>query len=288
MGKVIVLTDSTSDVPQNIREQLGIEMVPLKIEIDGETYLDNVTLDSEAFYEKLAASSALPKTSQPSPAEFMEAYQRILSREPEASILSFHLSSQFSGTYQSALIASSMLEEQADITVIDSKSASYGFGVRVVKAAEMALAGESKEDIMKEMERLEKNTEVLFLVDTLEYLQKGGRIGRASAMIGTLLNIKPILSIDKEGFVTSLDKVRGTKKAMNRILELLEQNFGTEEPVAVIMAWAGPGKDAANQLHELVKAKFNVQKTDYTFIGPVIGNHAGPGTSAVFMYRLKG
>lgn len=288
MGKIVIVTDSTSDIPQSVRDPLGIEMVPLKIEIDGVTYLDNVTLDPETFYEKLAASSALPKTSQPSPAEFVEAYQRILEREPGATILSFHLSSQFSGTYQSALIASSMLEEQADITVIDSKSASYGFGVRVVKAAEMARAGESKEAILEEMSRLEHNTEVYFLVETLEYLQKGGRIGRASAMIGTLLNIKPILSIDRDGFVTSVDKIRGTKKAMNRIVDLLGQSFGPEEPVAVIMAWAGPGKQAAMDLHELVKGRFNVQKTDYTFIGPVIGNHAGPGTSAVFMYRLKG
>ncbi|QAY65536.1 DegV family protein [Paenibacillus protaetiae] len=287
MGKIIIMTDSTSDIPQEVRERLQIEMIPLKIEIDGVTYLDNVTLDPDSFYEKLAAASALPKTSQPSPTEFVEAFQRILQQEPDASIISFHLSSEFSGTYQSALIAYSMLEEQADITIIDSKSASYGFGARVVKAAEMALEGESKEAILEEVSRLEKETEVFFLVDTLEYLQKGGRIGRASAIIGTLLNIKPILSIDKDGFVTSVDKVRGTKKAMNRIIELLHQKFDPQEPVAIIMAWAGR-KDAAMDLHELVKNSFNVQKTDFTTIGPVIGNHAGPGTSAVFMYKLKG
>ncbi|MFD1952746.1 DegV family protein [Paenibacillus thailandensis] len=288
MGKVIILTDSTSDVPEKVRKQLGIEMVPLKIEIDGVGYLDNVTLDPGTFYEKLKASKELPRTSQPSPAEFMEAYQRILQREPGASIIAFTLSSQFSGTYQSALIAGSMLEEQADITVIDSKSASYGFGVRVVRAAEMAQAGASKEEILEEAKRLEENTELYFLVDTLEYLQKGGRIGRASAMIGTLLNIKPILTIDRDGFVNSADKIRGTKKAMNRILDMLGETFTPEEPVAVIMAWTSDGEETAKNLHELLQGRFNVRKTDDTFIGPVIGNYVGSGTAAVFMYRLKG
>lgn len=284
MGKIRIVTDSTADIAAELRNELGIEMVPLRVLFGEETFLDAVTIDSEQFYEKLATASAMPTTSQPTPNEFSEVYERILQEDPEATIISLHLASVLSGTYQSAVIGSSMVEQEADITVIDSKSASYGFGTRVVKAARMALAGESKEAILAEIDRLEREMGLYFLVDTLEFLQKGGRIGKASALIGSILNIKPILSLEKEGTVYSVDKVRGTKKAMQRILELLEQRYGSD-PVSITIAWTH-GNETAMELCELVKSRFNVQSVDYTTIGAVIGTHVGPGTSAVFMYRV--
>ncbi|MFX3633317.1 MAG: DegV family protein [Candidatus Pristimantibacillus sp.] len=284
MGKIRIVTDSTGDIPLQVREELGIEMVPLKVLFGEETYLDAVTIKSEQFYEKLASSSALPTTSQPSPVEFQELYERILQEDPEAVIISIHLSAALSGTYQSAIIAQSMLDGDPDVTIIDSRSASYGFGVRVVAAARMAQAGESKEAILAEIERLERETDLFFLVDTLEYLQKGGRIGKASALIGSILNIKPILSLEKDGTVHSVDKVRGTKKAMNRITDLLEQRF-SKDPVGMTIAWT-QGEDVAMELSELLKSRLNVQTVNYTRIGAVIGTHVGPGTSAVFMYRV--
>lgn len=284
MGKVRIVTDSTADIPAEVRERLGIELVPLKVIFGQETYLDAVTINSEQFYEKLAQSSALPTTSQPSPLDFAEVYQRLLAEDAESPIISIHLSAALSGTYQSAVIAESMLEEKSDITIIDSKSTSFGMGMRVLKAAEMAKAGESKERILEEIKRLEGELKLYFLVDTLEYLQKGGRIGKASALIGSILNIKPILSLDPDGIVHAVDKVRGSKKAMARIVELLKQSFG-DEPVAITIAWTH-GEDTAMELCELVKNNFNVQEIGYTTLGAVIGTHAGPGTSAVFMYRL--
>lgn len=231
MGKVRIVTDSTSDIPEEVKKRLGISVVPLKVLFGEETFLDAVTITSEQFYEKLAQSSVLPTTSQPSPNEFSEVYERLIAEDADSPIISIHLSAALSGTYQSAVIAHSMLEQEADITIIDSKSASYGFGLRVVRAAEMAQAGESKERIIEEIERLERSTNLYFLVDTLEYLQKGGRIGKASALIGSILNIKPILSLDKEGVVLAVDKVRGSKKAMARIIELLKQTYGDERSV---------------------------------------------------------
>ena len=191
-----------------------------------ETYLDGVTIGKEQFYEKLIASPVLPTTSQPSPAEFLEVYERILHDDPQAIIISIHLASVLSGTYQSGVIAKSMLDEQADMTVIDSKTASYGYGIQVVTAARMAREGASKEAILAEVARLQKELSLYFLVDSLEYLQKGGRIGKAAALFGSILNIKPILSLDQEGTVQSVDKVRGTKKAMQRIMEMLDKDFG--------------------------------------------------------------
>ncbi|WP_054028078.1 DegV family protein [Bacillus sp. FJAT-28004] len=284
MGKVRIVTDSTSDIPEEVKERLGISVVPLKVLFGEETFLDAVTITSEQFYEKLEQSSVLPTTSQPSPNEFSDVYERLISEDADSPIISIHLSAALSGTYQSAVIAHSMLEQEADITIMDSKSASYGFGLRVVRAAEMAQAGESKERIIEEIERLERGTNLYFLVDTLEYLQKGGRIGKASALIGSILNIKPILSLDKDGVVLAVDKVRGSKKAMARIIELLKQTYG-DEPVGMTMAYSF-SKDTAEALCELLKAQFNVQETNWTTVGAVIGTHTGPGTSAVFMYRM--
>lgn len=284
MGKVRIVTDSTSDIPLQDRERLGISMISLKVLFGEETFLDAVTIDTEKFYDKLTHSSILPTTSQPSPLEFSEVYERLLAEDPESPIISIHLSATLSGTYQSAVIAESMLENAADLTIIDSKSASYGFGMRVVKAAEMAQAGESKEAILAELDRLEKDMELYFLVDTLEYLQKGGRIGKASALIGSILNIKPILSLDKNGGVYPVDKVRGSKKAVGRIVQLLKSSFGND-PVGMTIAWTD-NKESAMEFSERLKSELNVQEVGYTTVGAVIGTHTGPGTSAVFMYRV--
>ncbi|CAM3363024.1 DegV family protein [Paenibacillus lupini] len=284
MGSIRIVTDSASDIPLQLREELGIEMVPLKILFGEETYYDAVTMNTEQFFDKVAASSQLPTSSQPSPMEFQEAYERILQEDPNASIISIQLSSAVSGTYQSAVIGSSMVEGEPDITVLDSKTASYAYGMRVVAAARMAKEGASKEAILAEIDRMQRSTELYFLVDTLEYLQRGGRIGKASALIGSILNIKPILSLDKDGMVYAVDKVRGSKKAMLRIIDMLEQACGSE-PVILTIACT-TGKEAAMEFGEMIKSRFNVQEVEYTTVGAVIGTHVGPGTLAVFMRRV--
>ncbi|WJH33224.1 DegV family protein [Paenibacillus aurantius] len=281
MSRIRLVTDSTADIPAEIREALGIEMVPLKVHFGTETYQDAVTLQSGPFYEKLAQSSTLPTTSQPSPVDFLETYKR-LAQEPGVQIISIHLASALSGTYQSAVLAKSLLEEKADITIVDSRSASYGFGCLVVKAAEAARDGKSLEECLALIHRLRDDYGLFFLVDTLEYLQKGGRIGKAAALFGSLLNIKPILSLDEEGQVYSVDKVRGHKKAMGRIVELLKERPKLNGEVEVIIAHAN-APAYAEELSALVGQHFNVKSVAYTPLGPVIGTHTGPGTVAVFM-----
>ncbi|GLX68413.1 DegV family protein [Paenibacillus glycanilyticus] len=284
MGSIRIVTDSASDIPPELRQELGIEMVPLKILFGEETYYDAVTINTEQFFEKVAAATEMPTSSQPSPLEYQEVYERILQEDPGASIISIHLSGAVSGTYQSAVIGSSMVDGDPDITVIDSKTASYAIGMRVVAAARMAREGASKEAIMVEIERMERETQLYFLVDTLEYLQRGGRIGKASALIGSILNIKPILSLDKEGMVYAVDKMRGTKKAMARIMDLLSESCG-QDPVIVTIAW-NTNKEAALEFLELIKSRFNVQGVEYATVGAVIGTHVGPGTMAVFVRRV--
>ncbi len=279
MSQVRIVTDSTADIPADLRERLGIEMVPLKVLFGSEAFRDGVDMVAEQFYDKLASSGIFPTTSQPSPADFIQVYER-LAEEGADSIISIHLSSQMSGTYQSALVAKSMIDEKADIEVVDSRSASFGIGMLVVAAAEAAKQGKSKSEILERLASLRQSTALYFLVDTLEYLHKGGRIGKAAALFGSLLNIKPILSINDDGVVCSVDKVRGQKKAMNRIVELLQPGYAGK-PIDLVMAYT-TGRETAEQLCSLLQQHFDVKSVQYTHIGPVIGAHVGPGTVAAF------
>ncbi|PUA40394.1 DegV family protein [Paenibacillus elgii] len=279
MSQVRIVTDSTADIPADLRERLGIEVVPLKVLFGSEAFRDGVDMGPEQFYDKLASSGIFPTTSQPSPADFIQVYER-LADEGADSIISIHLSSQLSGTYQSALVSKSMIDEKADIEVVDSRSASCGIGMLVVAAAEAAKQGKSKSEILERIASLRQNIGLYFLVDTLEYLHKGGRIGKAAALFGSLLNIKPILSVNDDGVVYSVDKVRGQKKAMNRIVELMQKDFAGK-PIDLIMAYT-TGRETAEEFFSLLKQHFDVKSVQYTHIGPVIGAHVGPGTVAAF------
>lgn len=279
MANIRIVTDSTSDIPEAVRKQYGIEMVPLKVHFGSETYYDAITIQPDQFYEKLAASSSLPTTSQPSPADFLDLYKR-LTDEPDTEIISIHLSAALSGTYQSAVLAKSLLDAEKPIAIIDSKSASYGIGLLAVEAAKAAQAGKSTDDILDLLARIRKEMRIYFLVGTLEYLQKGGRIGKAAALFGSLLNIKPILTLDDDGEVSSVDKVRGHKKAVARIVELLKADFG-DRPLNMTVAHAS-SPDVAAEFSEVLKANFNIAEMTFTDVGPVIGTHAGPGTVAAF------
>lgn len=276
-----VVTDSTADVPEAKRERLHIETVPLKVNFGDETFLDGVTIQPGEFYRKLVAFEGHATTSQPSPAEFFDIFKRLT--DEGRSVVSIHLSSAMSGTYQSATIAKSMLNEGADVTVIDSRSASYGYGKLVVHAAELAAAGAEPARIAAETLRKRKEMKLYFLVDTLEFLKRGGRIGKAAALLGTLLNIKPILSIDDEGSVFAYEKVRGQKKAMSRIADLLADEL-KDKPVDLAVGITPGFSDGADEMKELLLSRLNVRHAEVTEIGSVVGAHAGPGTIGVFVH----
>jgi DegV family protein with EDD domain len=275
MANVRIVVDSTADIPLEIRQRLGIEMVPLKVHFGSETYLDSVTINSEQFLQMLAEAKEMPTTSQPSPVDFLEKYKKLL-EEPSTAIISIHLSSAFSGTYQSAVLAKSLLGTEADIHIVDSKTASIGIGLLAMAAAEAAQAGKDTEECLQLIASVKAQSRLYFLVDTLEYLHRNGRIGKASAVFGSLLNIKPILSIDDEGTIYPVDKVRGSRKAMNRIVELLQNDFaGKELNVNFVHANA---ESACREFEEVLREHFSVRNTSYYMLGPVISTHVGPGT----------
>jgi DegV family protein with EDD domain len=280
LPKIQIVTDSTADIPTELAQKLGIQIVPLKIHFGAETYLDGVTIKSAEFYEKLVQSAVFPTTSQPSPVDFLNIYKE-LADEPGTQVISVHLSSALSGTYQSALLAKSLLEAKLDMTIIDSKTASYGIGMLVVAAAQAANAGSNKAECLALIQRMREQSSIYFLVDTLEYLQKGGRIGKASAFLGSLLNIKPILTVDDGGEVTSADKVRGHKKAMQRMIELLKADHEEGISLQIVIGHTN-ALPAAEELSYLIKQNFQVTAITFTNICPTVGTHVGPGTVAVF------
>lgn len=194
-------------------------------------------------------------------------------------ILSIHLSSAFSGTYQSATLAKSMVEGEINVTVLDSKTASYAIGTIVVAAAQAAQEGKSMDECVAVARRVMESKEVYFLVDTLDYLQKGGRIGKASAVVGSLLNIKPILSINNDGEVYAVEKVRGKNKATARIFNILKEKMPEGLEKAAVMYT--DNREEAEKWADRLRETFGFEDVQFTHIGPVIGAHTGPGTIAV-------
>ncbi|WP_019639084.1 DegV family protein [Paenibacillus fonticola] len=287
MGQVVIVADSTADIPKATVVEYGIHIVPMRLTIGEESFLEGIDISADEFYEKLTKSRELPKSSQTSPSQYAEVYRSLLDQHPGSPIVSIHISSGMSGTYQSALLAKTMLEEEAgtelDITVIDSLCASYGFGLQVVEAARLSRKGASVEEIKAEVERLGQSRRLYFLVDTLEYLQKGGRIGKAAAILGTLLNIKPILSVDQEGIIYAVDKARGRKKAVSRVIELFVNDFKDHKDLNVAVC-DGVNPELAQEFVELLSQHFTLHEVVRTDIGAVVGSHTGPGVVAIFVW----
>lgn len=281
MGRVKVITDSTADIPAELVQELDIKVVPLKVHMGGTSYLDGVTIQPGEFYRKLSESSDLPTTSQPSPIDFVEVY-REAAKEGDTDILSIHLSAALSGTYQSALLAKSMVESEFKVTVLDSKKASYAIGMIVVAVARAAKAGKSIDECVALANRMIEQEQVLFLVDTLDYLHKGGRIGKASALVGSLLNIKPILTLNEQGEVDPIDKVRGASKAEARVFELLREKVAAGGPVTAAVVHA-ERREKAEEWGAKLREQYEVKELTITDVGPVIGTHTGPGTLGVIL-----
>ncbi len=282
MSRVQIVTDSACDLPVEVLEQEGAGMVPLTVHFGDEQLKDAIEIKPIDFYPKLATSPHHPRTSQPSPADFVECYQRVA--PAGESIVSIHLSARLSGTYQSAVLAKSMLPE-VDVEVFDSRSASLGCGLMVLRAAAMAREGAGKEEILSELEALRGRMPMFFSVETLEYLRRNGRIGRAQHLLGTLLNMKPILTLDTEGVVEAVDRVRGRSKVVPRVLELMQEKVSAGSTINCAVMH-GNVPDAAADFLEQVRQVYRVEYSSIQPLGAVIGTHVGPGTLGVAFYRV--
>lgn len=277
-----IVTDSTADLSPETRAQYGIEMVPLTVHFGPESFKDEVEMDIPGFWSKLANSPHHPKTAQPAPGDFLEVYQRLHAEGHE--ILSIHISGKLSGTISSAHAAQQMIDG-LKLTLIDTKSASFGLGFMVIEAARMVQAGKSMAEIVARMEHLVPRMNLFFTLDTLEFLQKNGRVGKAQALLGGLLGIKPILTVDPEGVVAPADKVRGKSKVLPRAIELMQERVPAGRTINLCVIHAQAPQEAEPWIAE-VKKHYTVKETYTASIGPVIATNVGPGAVGVCFYEV--
>lgn len=275
-----IVLDSTSDYPEAPSRFPNMRFVPLYVQFGDETFRDYVELAPADFYERLRTSAVLPTTSQPTPQDFLSTYEELSGYER---IYSIHVSSKVSGTFQSAELAATELGGDR-VRVIDSKTASLGIALLAHAVQRQLSRGATDEEVDALVERFHRDAGVLFTVETLEYLQRGGRIGRAQALAGSLLNVRPILSVE-DGVVTAVARVRGRRKALAEV----ERRFveATEDQPGVRVAIAhGDAADWVETLSELtwrVRPKAEIEFT--STLGAVVATHAGPGAVGFFWFQ---
>lgn len=273
-----IVTDSTVDLPNEILKEYNIEVVSLSLTIDGESYLDRIDITPSEFIKKLKVAKEVPKSSQPAIGSFVDVYDRL--GQDGSQIISIHMTAGMSGTYASAHSAAEITS--SDVTVVDSKFISVALSFQVLEAAKMAQRGESLEAILHRLNEIRENTSLYIMVDTLEYLVKGGRIGRGKAFLGTLLSIKPIASL-ADGVYTPITKVR----TYAQMIKFLLQTFAEEtkgKTIKGIGIAQIEAEDLARQLKEELAKVSGFTDISIIETTPIISTHTGPGALALMYY----
>jgi DegV family protein with EDD domain len=273
---IAIVTDSTADLPSQLVKSRGITVVPLTLNFEGRSLLDGVEIRPSEFYRRLPNATTHPTTSQPSAGQFAEAYAALLEGHDE--VVSIHISEKLSGTFASAVQGAEMTDAKR-VRIVDSRLVSMSLGLLTLAASEMAAHGADGETVERRVTDMRDQVQTYFSVATLEFLRRGGRIGRASAMLGSVLQVKPVLCI-RDGLVTPLERVRTFDRALNRIVELTrEVDHG--KGLCVIVGHADAEADAERVARELepVAETLMIQP-----LGPVVGAHAGPGVVGVGCY----
>ncbi len=276
MSKVMVVTDSTSYIPTQLLNGNPVQILPLQVIWGQNVYHDGVDMHPDEFYARLAKDPLSPTTSQVTPEEFKKIYTRLI--EEGFDVLSIHISAKLSGTLDSAYQAKRAIPG-ASITIIDSQSTSMALGFQVMAAARMAEIGATLDECRLVAEKAIDHTGLIFTVRTLEYLRRGGRIGGAAAFLGNMLDLKPLLKI-VDGKIEAIERVRTLNKAIDRILDLVEQQIGhSTGPIRLAAIQAGVPEEGKALLEKAVKRFSSSMVTDAVIseVSPVIGNHVGPG-----------
>ncbi|HHP1038968.1 TPA: DegV family protein [Bacillus thuringiensis] len=278
---VKIITDSAADLPVELLQAYDIDLIPLRVYDEAETeYLDGVTLESVTLLQKMREGAAY-RTSLPSLETFQEKFVSYAKEGNPCIYLAF--SSELSGTYQSSVVIKEEVKEtyaNLDLEIIDTKCASLGQGLVVLEAAKMAKDGASKEDILKRVDFLMSHMEHIFTVADLQYLVRGGRLSKVAGFIGGLLNIKPILNVE-EGKLVPLEKVRGKKKVLSRIVDIMEER-GKDLKGQTIGMTHGDDLETAEALKSLITERFGCEVFIVNTIGAAIGAHTGPGVITLF------
>ena len=274
LSKIAILTDSASDITPDMIEGLDVTVIPIRLKIGENNYKDGVNLSKKEFWHKLLTEKVIPKTAQPSPAEFRDYYEELFNKGYEK-IISLHISSKMSGTQQVAKVAREMLKREKDIIIVDSKSVTFGQAYQVLEAAKMIKAGAKLEDILTRLYEIADKMKVYFAVSDLSYLEKGGRIGRASSVIGNLLKLRPVLKLE-DGEVSLETKTFGERGAISYMEKILK-NEG-KNSIYLYTAWGGTNQELQST-DILKKTADTMRKIEYKGrfeIGATIGSHSGP------------
>ncbi|MFX3622663.1 MAG: DegV family protein [Ectobacillus sp.] len=278
--RTAIVTDSTAYIPQEIREQFDIHMIPLNVIFGDAPYQEEVDITAEQFYIKVREQEELPKTSQPAIGLFIELFER-LAQEYDA-VVSIHLSSGISGAYQTATTVAQMMEN-IKVYTYDSEISCAVQGFYVIEAAKMAAEGKAPEQIIARMDEMKKSIDAYFVVDDLNHLQRGGRLSSAQAFIGSLLQVKPILYF-REKVIIPFEKIRTRKKALKRIMEVFDEHASQGVPMEAVVIHANCEKEAVEWQRQ-IQERYPHVEVSLGYFGAVIGTHLGEGAIGLGWYK---
>lgn len=282
MNDIKIICDSLSDVNKEYLEKYDIDVVPLTLIINGKEYRDSIDMQPEEFYKILREENVYPKTSQATYAQFKEIFDKYT--KDGKKILYISGSAAATGTCQSAIMAKN--DTEGEIYIYDSNNLTFGAGFFVVKAAEMINEGKTIEEVFKVLDEIKEKYILMFSVDTLEYLKKGGRISSTKATVGNLLNIKPILEV-KDGLVSQVGQVRGKKNVLSKMIECIKERLGDDlEQEEVYIGYSDDLKER-EKLTEIAKEVFKPKKIGYFIIGTCVGAHSGPGVGGILLFKNR-
>jgi len=279
--QIKIITDSVADIPKDLAKELDITVVPLSVHFGSASYRDGVDLTTDEFFEKLSKSNRLPTTSQVNPGEFKKVFEECLEKYDH--IICVTMSEAMSGTYKAANIAKEFIGTEK-IDVFDSKAISFGFGLVVIEAARSVKNGKTLQEIRTSIRYNIDNLENLFIVDTLEYLKKGGRLSTAEAFVGNVLKIKPVITINNEGKLESIDKIRGRKRVINYFVDYINKN-GYDLKGKTVGLFHAVDREYLEKLITVIKEEFDVKEIIQSEVGTVVGTHSGPGCLAMVFIK---
>ncbi|MBV1756205.1 MAG: DegV family protein [Dethiosulfatibacter sp.] len=276
-----LVTDSTSDLPKELVDKLGVKVVPLSVNFPERSYLDGIELKPEEFYEKLVTAKELPTTSQVNPGEFVEVFQKLLDDGHE--VLGIFLAKELSGTFSAATIAKDTIGSNK-IHVFDSRGVNAMTGLMLMEASKMIQTGASVEDIMKRIQLMSENMKSVIMIDTLKYLVKGGRLSKTQGAAGSLLNLKPIIKIE-DGVVETIHKARGKTKAVKWIMDWIKEG-GYDLSNKTVFVVNSNDFEFGDRIKNTLLENFKVKEVIQAQIGSVVGTHSGPGCGGIMFCAI--